>query len=183
MPEKKYRSAATQSRNASRALVCPSEVQSVLRPDHEPLHELHASVLLVEAQRPQVPEEVAVRVARRPLGYRPLPFDHQGTVARLPGAGLVLLLQPVCDDGLAPPHYLLALVVGVVGVDGVLPEECSYGRGVVGAPGVHVGVEPPLDGVVGQDAPPFAATSGFGCFLVVLIPPPPLDPPLPPPIR
>src|SRR3712207_8603290 len=67
---------------------------------------------------PEVPEEVAVRVARRPLGYRPLPLDHQGTVARLPGARFVLLLQPVCDDGLAAPHHLLALVVGMVGVGG-----------------------------------------------------------------
>src|SRR3712207_6760335 len=179
MPEKKYRSVATRSRNASRAVVCPSEGQSVLRPDHEPLHELDASVLIVEAQRPQVPEEVAVRVARRPLGYRPLPLDHQGTVARLPGARFVLLLQPVCDDGLAASHHLLALVVGVVGVGGVLCEECSYGRGVVSTPGVHVGVEPQLHGVVIQDAPPSATSviSRLVALIILAAPGPPLPPP------
>src|SRR3712207_1070844 len=87
-------------------IVRPSQERSVLRPDHEPLHELGASVLVVEAQRPQVPEEGAVRVARSPLGYRPLPLDYQGTVARLPSARFVLLLQPVGDDGLAAPHNL-----------------------------------------------------------------------------
>src|SRR5215204_145021 len=147
-------------------VVRPSEERSVPRPDHEPLHELGASVLIVEAQRPQVPEEVAVRVTRCPLGYCPLPLDHQGTVARLPSAGFVLLLQPVGDDGLAAPHHLLTLVVGMVGVGGVLREEGSYGRGVVSAPGVHVSVDPALYGVVGQDAPSFV-TSEFSCLIIL----------------
>src|SRR5215203_1465452 len=149
-------------------VVRPSEEHSVPRPDHEPLHELGTSVLVFEAQRPQVPEELAVRVARSPLGHRELPLDHQGTVARFPGARFVLLLQPVSDDGLAAPHHLLALVVGVVGVGGVLREEGSYGRGVVSAPGLHVGVDPPLHGVVGQDAPS-SATSEFSCLIALNI--------------
>src|SRR5215204_3457588 len=154
-------------RGSPRGLVVrPSEKQSVLRPDHEPLHELSASVLLVEAQRPQVPEELAVGVARRPLGYRPLPLDHQGTVARFPSAGFVLLLQPVGDDGLAAPHHLLALVVGMIGVGGVLREEGSYGRGVVSAPSVHVSLDPPLHGFVGQDTPP-SVTSKFSCLIIL----------------
>src|SRR5215207_812393 len=156
-------------RGSPRGLVVrPSEERSVPRPDHEPLHELGASVLLVEAQRPQVPEEVAVGVARCPLGYRPLPLDHQGTVARFPGAGFVPLLQPVGDDGLATSHHLLAPVVGVVGVGGVLREEGSYGRGVVSAPSVHVSVDPPLPGVVGQDGPP-SETSEFSCMIDLII--------------
>src|SRR5215207_2732610 len=155
-------------RGSPRGLVVrPSEERSVPRPDHEPLHELGTSVLLVEAQRPQVPEEDAVRVTRCPLGYRPLPLDHQGTVARFPCARFVPLLQPLSDDGLAAPHHLLTLVVGVVGVGGVLREEGSYGGGVVSAPGVHVGVDPPLHGVVGQEAPP-SVTSEFS-FLIALI--------------
>src|SRR5215212_108178 len=156
-------------RGSPRGLVVrPSEERSVPRPDHEPLHKLGASVLLVKAQRPQVPEEFAVRVARCPLGYRPLPLDHQGTVARFPAAGVILLLQPVGDDSPAALHDLLALVVGVVGVGGVLREEGSYGRGVVSAPGVHVGVDPPLHGVVGQDVPP-SATLEFSCLIALII--------------
>src|SRR5215203_4244515 len=150
-------------------VIRPSEERSVPRPDHEPLHELGASVLPVEAQRPQVPIEVTVRVARCPLGYRPMPLDHQGTVARFPAAGFVPLLQPVGDDGLAAPQHLLALVVGVVGVGGVLGEEGSYGRGVVSAPGVHVGVDPPLHVVMSQDTPP-SATSESCCSIARTIP-------------
>jgi hypothetical protein len=86
----------------------------VLRPDHEPLYELATSVLVIEAQRPQVQIEGAVRVARRSLG-----------------------------------------------------EEGSYGRGIVSAPGVHVGVDPPLHGVVGQDAR--CVTSEFSCLIALII--------------
>src|SRR5829696_6939247 len=89
-------------------------------------------------------------------------------VARLPGARFVLLLQPVGDNRLATTHRLLALVVGVVSVGGVLGEEGSYGRGVVSAPGVHVGVAPPLHSVVGQDAPP-SATSECSRLIAVLV--------------
>jgi hypothetical protein len=53
----------------------------------------------------------------------------------------------------------------MVGVGGFLREEGSYGRGVVSAPGIHVSVDPPLHGVVGQDAPPFV-TSEFICLII-----------------
>src|SRR5829696_1275435 len=156
-----YSSFAGNARKNGKA-VRLSEGRSVLRPDHEPLYVLGAQVLLVKAQRPQVPVEVAVCVARGPLGYCPTPLDYQGTIACFPGAGFVLLPTPVSDDGLAAPKHLFALVIGMVGVGGVLGEEGSYCLGVVSAPGVHVGVEPSLHVVVGQDASPSAANSGFG---------------------
>src|SRR5215211_537904 len=111
---------------------------------------------------------VASRAGRPPLGYRTLSLDHQGTVARFPSAGFVSLLQPVGDDGLTALHDLLAPIVGVVGVGGILREEGSYGRGVVSAPGVHVGVDPPLHGVVGQDAPS-SATLDFSYLIALII--------------
>src|SRR5215213_1621060 len=159
--------------------VRPPEGRSVLRPDHEPLYVLGAHVLLVKAQRPQVPVEVAVCVARGPLGHCPPPFDYQGTIACFPGAWFVLLPTPVSDDGLAAPEHLFALVIGMVGVGGVLGEEGSYSLGVVSAPGVHVGVEPSLHVVVGQDTSPSAAVSGFG-RLIYLIISLPLESALPP---
>src|SRR5215203_4590838 len=89
-----YSSFAGNARKNGKA-VRLSEGRSVLRPDHEPLYVLGAQVLLVKAQRPQVPVEVAVCVARGPLGYCPPPLDYQGTIACFPGAGFVLLPTPV----------------------------------------------------------------------------------------
>src|SRR5215211_4546792 len=118
--------------------------------DHKPLHVLGAAAIFSETEEPQVPVVVAVRVAGGAGGDCLLALDHQRFVPRLPRAGRVLLLEPVGNDGVAAPDQGFALVPRVVSVGGVLGEQGGYGRGIVGAPGVEVRVEPCLYVVMGH---------------------------------
>src|SRR5215211_8166882 len=127
------------------------ERRSLLRwRDHKPLHVLGAAAIFTETEEPQVPVGFAVGVASGAGGDCLLALDHQRLVPRLPRAGRVLFLEPVLNDGVAAPDQCFVLVPRVVSVGGVFGEQGGYGRGIVVAPGVDVGVEPCLYVVMGH---------------------------------
>ena len=85
-----------------------------------PLRELAATAVRGETKHVEVLEDLAVRVRRPTDGNRAIALDDERPVLRLPGAGLVRLLQPVGDDRLPAADRLTDRVVRV---DGVLGEE------------------------------------------------------------
>src|SRR5436190_12507737 len=89
-PQVRHRRLAATTRLAVRLLL------------HEPLAELGAAAVGVEAADEDVAVRRAVRVAGLADRHRGVAVDRQRAVLRLPRARLVLVLGPLADDRLAP---------------------------------------------------------------------------------
>ncbi|HET8840195.1 MAG TPA: hypothetical protein VFN35_01950 [Ktedonobacteraceae bacterium] len=118
---------------------------------HEPLGERAAPSLLIETQNPQIVVSTIERRLRlvgvirgHPHRDHLITLNEQGAVRTTVRPGPVAVLQPGCDDLGTTTRDVVAFIPRMPAVLSVVGEQGADLVGLIGEPGVCVGVEPPL---------------------------------------